>query len=101
MCMRGEAGGVRSMSRHPEVRAKRASKDDRPRRRNKGASGTTSAVVLRGSALRAERLRMTGRALALVAALLTLAASGVARAQNYPTTFDFGAPATPEEIAAV
>ena len=43
----------------------------------------------------------TLRDLALLAALLTLAAPSLARAQGYPTTFDFGAPATPEEIAAV
>src|SRR5689334_20114199 len=34
--------------RHPEARAKRASKDDRPRSCRKRASGTTGAVVLRG-----------------------------------------------------
>jgi cytochrome c len=39
--------------------------------------------------------------LALIAALLTLAAPGVAHAQGYPTAFDFGTPATPQDIAAV
>jgi hypothetical protein len=38
----------RSTPRHPEARAKRASKDDRPRRRSKHGSGTIRAVVLRG-----------------------------------------------------
>jgi hypothetical protein len=47
------------MTRHPEARAKRASKDDRPRCCHKHASGATSAVALRGSALRAERLGVT------------------------------------------
>jgi cytochrome c len=39
--------------------------------------------------------------LALIAALLTLAAPGVAHAQGYPTAFDFGTLATPQDIAAV
>jgi mono/diheme cytochrome c family protein len=43
----------------------------------------------------------TLRGLALIGALAALAAPGVARAQGYPTTFEFGAPATPEDIAAV
>jgi hypothetical protein len=38
------------MNRHPEVAAKRPSKGDGP---------NASTIVLRGSALRAERLRMT------------------------------------------
>ncbi len=42
-----------TLFRHPEVRAKRASKDERPRR--------ASAVALRGSSLRTERLRVTGQ----------------------------------------
>src|SRR5262249_16386059 len=54
-----QQGKTHCSSRHPEVRAKRASKDDRPRTCRKLASGTTRAVALRGSALRAERLRVT------------------------------------------
>src|SRR5690349_21143441 len=49
-------------------------------------------------------LRMTGlrqMRVALIAVLLAIAAPGLARAQNYPTTFDFGTPASAEEIAAV
>jgi cytochrome c len=41
------------------------------------------------------------RILVLSAALMTFAGPGAARAQGYPTTFDFGAPASAEEISAV
>src|ERR1051325_1402513 len=41
---------TRSWSRHPEVRAQRASKDDRPDQCNTHARGTMRAVALRGSA---------------------------------------------------
>ncbi len=41
------------------------------------------------------------RALVLSAALVTLGVPGVARAQGYPTTYEFGTPASAEDIAAV
>ena len=52
--------GTRAMFeiRHPEVLAKRASKDERPRHLNKRACSTAGAVAFRGS-LR-EHLRVTG-----------------------------------------
>jgi cytochrome c len=41
------------------------------------------------------------RSFALCAALATLATAGTARAQGYPTTFEFGTPASAVDIAAV
>src|ERR1700730_2206191 len=51
----------------------------------------------------AERGRgaLRAMALAVLAALLALTAPDRARAQGYPGTFDFGAPASAADIAAV
>ena len=44
---------------------------------------------------------MTGHTLVLFATLVAVAAPDLAHPQGYPTTYDFGAPATPTDIAGV
>src|SRR5690242_19894075 len=62
-----------------------------------GGEGASALPASHATALRIERVRI----FALVATLAMLAAPTVAHAQGYPTTFDFGTPATPQDIAAV
>jgi S-disulfanyl-L-cysteine oxidoreductase SoxD len=46
-------------------------------------------------------IRSADRRVALATAAMIVAACGAAFAQGYPTSYDFGAPATAQEIAAV